>query len=446
MCTAIRVLLLACMPVVGGAAEAGGKIQQTTLQECLAMLGARLDCYFTVESVGRPGNHENPILDGFIHADASGVRDVDGALSFLANEVEVVWVDSGATNHIHLVAGRFGGNANIIMIRDERLAGVANYALTNKVTVACEQSPSRLLDILSAKEPLIKDHDPFGLGDQSSCHDNATQIDVCATNESIRAVLATCVPLERYSRVIWSADTDGKNDSPEIRVEFYGQRPKQPFKDCLLDLGDRLDCYFTVEGVSPYANLWKHIDSEFSRLGTVDEVLSSLTNGLGIVWPESKKGDKITFVAEEFGGDSRIIRIRDKGLMDIEHDVLGNSVSVEYEGTPSGLIELLSSRDTMIQQSKRSTLRAVLHGYVCQDPSTKIHVSATNAPVRDVLTSCIPLDGYSRIIWSSYHADKEDGLKSIAVNYYGKARDRSKPLEIRWVKDPRLRRKGDAHK
>ena len=126
----------------------------------------------------------------------------------------------------------------------------------------------------------------------------------------------------------------------------------------------------------------------------------------------------IHLVAEKIERDKTIIRIRDARLSEIAGYALTKKVSVEYEGTPYGLVKFLSTKDPLIRWP-----RVVVTGSPPGiDTTTPIKVAVTDTPIRDLLTDCIPLSvGYNRIIWSSYTAGKTES-PDVTVEFYGRGR------------------------
>ena len=193
-------------------------------RSCLVDLGSRLDCYFSVESIGRSGWLNNPILDGRINADASRVKDIGELMAFITNDVHIIWEGEGVTSEIRLDADRIEHDGkNIVRIRDAKLVNVAGYALTNSISLEYEGTIDGLLRVLSSKDNRIQAQKAVSIGAGLVRLDTLTRVQVSVVGGMTRDVLTTCIPLANYHRIVWSSYTDGKAETPVVMVKFYGQ-------------------------------------------------------------------------------------------------------------------------------------------------------------------------------------------------------------------------------
>ena len=193
-------------------------------KNCLSELGGRLDCYFAVESIGRAGSLNNPILDALVNIDASRVQSVDDLVAFLTNEVRIVWKDKCIANEIRLVTDRVElNNKAIIRIRDAKLLNIVGYSLTNKTSLDYEGNIDGLLNLLSNQDSLIQPQkvNPIGMGPIRI--DVVSHVESSVTNMAVRDLLTSCIPIAGYNRIVWSSYTDGKAESPVVTVKFYGK-------------------------------------------------------------------------------------------------------------------------------------------------------------------------------------------------------------------------------
>jgi hypothetical protein len=227
LCTAITVC--ACVTVLSAYAVAG-EVHSESFAGYLAEMGARLDCHFTVESVGaevlfHPTNgdpfmlrvHNNTILDGMVNVGSEDIKNIDAMVSFL-NKVSIQW--DYPKQEIHLVAEKNEKDKTIIRIRDSRLSDVAGYVLNKKVSVEYDGNPEGLLMLLSNKDGLIQPE--VFISTNSGGTDFSTPIRIAVKDTPIRDLLTECIPLSNYSRIIWSSKTDGKSNSPAVTVVFSG--------------------------------------------------------------------------------------------------------------------------------------------------------------------------------------------------------------------------------
>ncbi|MDD2241404.1 MAG: hypothetical protein PHO14_01370 [Kiritimatiellae bacterium] len=213
-------ICLITMTVPLSASEGNAQI----FRNCLVDLGTRLDCFFSVESIGCSGWLNNPILDGLMSADASSVQDIDGLMAFLTNEVCITWKSEGGTNEIQLVADRVEHDGkSIIRICDARLMDIAGYALTNTISLEYEGSIDGLLKEMSSRENRIQPQRVISYGTGLVRIDTMTQVKVNVEDAVARDVLTTCISLDNYHRIVWSSYTDGQAESPAVMVKFYGQ-------------------------------------------------------------------------------------------------------------------------------------------------------------------------------------------------------------------------------
>jgi hypothetical protein len=141
-------------------------------------------------------------------------------------------------------------NPKIIHIIDKVLAEDKNYALNKKINVSysglleATNVPvmpitghatlvGGLLPAVAEKAGDIRDgletSGSSGFGGYS--WDNVTQINVNATNETVRSIFTDCLPTANYNPVIWVAVTSKRNNVQNelvqcVLVHFFG--PKKP--------------------------------------------------------------------------------------------------------------------------------------------------------------------------------------------------------------------------
>jgi hypothetical protein len=200
----------------------------------------------------------------------------------------------------------------------------------------------------------------------------------------------------------------------------------------LFEMGSRLDCYFTIESIKPPGKVYRLPDGQsaierddndpiLDGLVTLDlenatnvDALVSLLNKVSITGSSS---ETIHLVASKIEHNKPIIMIRDARLKEVAGYVLNKKVSVEYDGNPNGLVTLLSTKDPLIQLPHPSIVSSAVIGG--GDYYTPIKVAVRDTPIRDLLTECIPLSGYSRIIWVSY-TDAKAKSPVVTVEFYGR--------------------------
>ncbi len=204
-----------------------GLADSIPMQTFLADIGKRLDCYFTVESVGRAGVHSNPMLHAMVKADPNAIQSIDGLVSFLTNRQ---WTAFASTNTISIVADRVGEKGRIIRLRDRRLLAVTDYALDRRVGVQHEGTTGELMERLAGMDAKVEMERVFSVGEGLINMGDETQVSVRCTNKPIREIITDCIPLSDYSRVIWSSYTSGEQESPSVTIRLHGERTPRSWR------------------------------------------------------------------------------------------------------------------------------------------------------------------------------------------------------------------------
>ena len=141
-----------------------------------------------------------------------------------------------------------------------------------------------------------------------------------------------------------------------------------------------------------------------------------MKNDLVIAWKYGHKNERINLEIENVEGDRRIIRVSDKRLSKVKNYVFRKKVSIEYKGTPDGLLAHISKHQAMF--AKQSVFDIGMDILVF-DSHTTVNVLANAKSIGDILTHCIPLPGYSRIVWSSYTDGRSDS-PIVTTRFYGR--------------------------
>jgi len=195
-----------------------------------------------------------------------------------------------------------------------------------------------------------------------------------------------------------------------------------PFRNHLENIGRSVDCHFTVESVGSLGMqnntiLDSMVLADTSQIRNISDVLFFLTNQVTIVWRTGAATNQIPIMVKQHNAAKTIISIRDHRLDIVPHYALRDPLTLEYHGNPSGFVEYIQRADPSI---RRPVVFPVGNGPVRFDGYTAISVNATNQPVRQILTDCIPLKGYNRIIWSSY-TDGNPATPVVTVEYHGRS-------------------------
>jgi len=188
----------------------------------------------------------------------------------------------------------------------------------------------------------------------------------------------------------------------------------------LTEIGDKFDCYFTIESIGKEGVLNNQILDAMVEIDTnadqsLDSLVTFLKNSLVIQWKSVNETNMISIAIDRVEGRKPIIRLRDRRLAVVKNYVLDRKVGLQYEGAADGLIDSLAKVNANIRKQR---LFLAGQGPIIVDHETQVRVSCTNKPIRDILTDCIPLPGYSRVIWSSYTDGKEES-PSVIIMFYG---------------------------
>ena len=185
----------------------------------------------------------------------------------------------------------------------------------------------------------------------------------------------------------------------------------------LLELPEELDCHFTIERMGFRAGIPRKIrkkdPSPFHRydltldpnINTVQALVEKLRREMrGIAVIQDTKKPLVIHLVEE-----RLLKIQDY--------VMDKTVSITYSGLIDKLAAELGKHVPGIE-SRRG-------GYIGQamgDFHTQVEVDAKNQTVREVLTHCVPLKDYSRVLWDTSTWKKKDGQYKTSVQYHGPVR------------------------
>jgi hypothetical protein len=145
--------------------------------------------------------------------------------------------------------------------------------------------------------------------------------------------------------------------------------------------------------------------------------MSFLTTKGIIAWEGEGKTNTIRLLADRIECNKMIIRLRDTRLSQVKNYALAKKVSAKYDGNPDGLLRFLSDRNPLIQPEVSFTVG--MGPIEVNDSLTPITVNVENKNVKDLLTKCVPLSGYNRIIWSSYTDGKIES-PIVTVKFHGK--------------------------
>jgi len=204
------------------------------------------------------------------------------------------------------------------------------------------------------------------------------------------------------------------------------------FEQCLDKIGEKTGLYFTVEsGVQPEfllgdKILFAKVEIDLTNINTVDEALFFLTNTVEIIYKRASSGTDNIFYGEtnrfvitttQPNPEKPLVSIRDVTTTYIPEYVLDKKLTVKYEGNPTDFIYYLNGLIPKVAGPK--AFYASASDTYGADHGTKINVDEKDKTIREILTDCIPLEGYKRVVWSS-HTDGNMTNPVVTVSYHGK--------------------------
>jgi hypothetical protein len=169
-------------------------------------------------------------------------------------------------------------------------------------------------------------------------------------------------------------------------------------------IGKDLKCYFTLEkverdGDDPKADPVDVMDDEvFTDIDTALAKLSKHVEGFSFI--KNKEHPNVVHVIENC-------------LLKTPEYPLDKKVSVQFSGTPLGLIKSLERQETGIEIRRGGD-----NTQAFDDDVTEIQVQAKEKTVRAILTDCIPLKGYNPKIWIA-ETRFERGKPRTIVQFHG---------------------------
>lgn len=180
------------------------------------------------------------------------------------------------------------------------------------------------------------------------------------------------------------------------------------------ELPEELDCHFTIERMGFRAGIPREIrkrdPSPFHRydltldpnINTVQALVEKLRREMkGIAVIQNAKNPAVIHLIEE-------------RLSKIEGYAMDKKLDVTY----SGLIDELAGEVGKHVPGIGFT-RGVAIGEIPGDFFTQVKVDVKNQTVREVLTGCVPLKDYSRVLWDTKTWKKKDGQYQTIVRYHG---------------------------
>jgi hypothetical protein len=181
------------------------------LVEYLNRAAIKLDCYFTIEEMPRG-------VDDWIESHDMRLRSqpdsIDELIELLPAELKGV--------HVY----RSTENPAVIHVIDERLEKEKDYSLAKRVSVTFSGSLEKLVEKLQRTSPInLGTKMGGGLSGVVITTDCITEIHCSTRGTSARRVLTDWLPLLKYNRTLWVANTQRINGILETDVFYYGKFP-----------------------------------------------------------------------------------------------------------------------------------------------------------------------------------------------------------------------------
>jgi len=165
--------------------------------------------------------------------------------------------------------------------------------------------------------------------------------------------------------------------------------------------GDTMDCYFTVERLasstthrSPYAAL---IEPE--EVTSVNDLVDKLNEDVeGLTATRSSRSPKV-------------IHLVDDALGTIPDYAIEQVITLEFSGTVDKLVIRLGEEfNGRIGRVKRGGIPPS-EWDLMYDNETQATIDVENETIRNVLTTAVPLENYSRVLWGATTYPTEDHIE-----------------------------------
>lgn len=177
------------------------------------------------------------------------------------------------------------------------------------------------------------------------------------------------------------------------------------YRDYMRDAGAKLNCYFTIERLASTRDRRSPLDHEEITGGvvaTTDALIAKLNAEMTGV---TASRDKV---------NASIIHLTEDALLNMGGYDLNRKVSFKFQGTPWHMLDGLNQFHPTIGPRYSGGIPPEP-----QDFSTQIEVDVHDEPLRQVLTSAVPLPGYNRIIWDASTTIRNNEIYT-SILYYGK--------------------------
>ncbi len=313
---------------------------------------------------------------------------------------------------------------DVIHVVDRRLIGLRGYALDKKLNLEFAGDVRQLCWTLQRR---IGNLAPASGGSGSAelgWSDFATEICLSEKDRQVRGLLTDAVAVKCYNWSLWKATTDLNERHMPTTVVYHGLnafhlRPIQPHNSpwyipLLERAGERLGCRFTVETVFRTPNdphgcppsVDKDEDDQNFASDPRDQrdaILRALV---------SKDEEKETFksvdaflekfsklipwmVAVKDAKHPKIVHLVDKKLLKLKDYPLDRRLSIEYAGSPHGLVMAVAKRVDSVGPLWFGEKFTPYGG----EDYPRIEVRDKKETLRKVLTDAVPSQTACQVVW-----------------------------------------------
>ena len=204
------------------AAETAAPATAEEMRGFLERMGEQLDCYFSVEDIGRPGRSSNPMLSARVAPPPSAaIQTVDDLLGFLTNQVALVWEG----RKIPLEAAvRAQDGRMVVALADAGLRHYPWYMHDRPLDFDYEGTLNGLVEALAETYPRLRRCTAAGMEGGIILAEGRTPAKVHVADTLIRDILSQAVPLEGTRRILWQSRALGAGSDLVVEMEYNGRK------------------------------------------------------------------------------------------------------------------------------------------------------------------------------------------------------------------------------
>lgn len=195
----------------------------------------------------------------------------------------------------------------------------------------------------------------------------------------------------------------------ENAVRHTPSNEREFWEHYLASTGKSLGCHFTIEILvreldDPKSSSRFFVDDD-KEVKTVDEVIDKA----------SKKTEGLIFVKNK--NNPQIVHVIDDDLRKIPGYAIDQKMDLKYSGFLDEISKAIETKFPALGPRRSGDLAK----FLIADPVTEIEIDAKDQVVRDILTDCVPLKGYSPLLWRA-ETERAEGKGKTIVQYYGPMR------------------------